>query len=57
MPTPLSLRIKERYMAERACGLSQQITADAVWISLRSTQRIDRGELQTQGEQQQRGRH
>jgi hypothetical protein len=56
MPAPLSLRIKEQYMAKRAIGLSQQIAADAVGISLRSAQRIDRGELQPQN-QQQRGRH
>jgi hypothetical protein len=58
MPAPLSLRTKEQYMAKRASGLSQQIAADAVGISVRSAQRIDRGELQTQGQQQQqRGRH
>jgi hypothetical protein len=51
----LSLRIKERYMAKRAQGLSQQIAADGVGISVRSAQRIDRGELQVQG-QPQRGR-
>lgn len=56
MPAPLSLRIKERYMAKRAAGLSQQVTADAVGISVRSAQRIDRGDLQPQ-DQQQRGRH
>ena len=56
MPAPLSLRIKERYMAKRAEGLTQQIAADAVGISVRSAQRIDRGELQAEG-QQQRGRH
>jgi len=56
MPAPLSLRIKERYMAKRSGGLSQQIAADAVGISLRSAQRIERGELQPQN-QQQRGRH
>jgi hypothetical protein len=56
MPAHLSLRIKERYMARRAEGLSQQVAADAVGISLRSAQRIDRGELQPQN-QQQRGRH
>jgi hypothetical protein len=56
MPAPLSLRIKERYMARRAEGLSQQIAADVVGISVRSAQRIDRGELQPEG-QQQRGRH
>jgi hypothetical protein len=55
MPAPLSLRIKERYMAKRAEGLSHQIAADAVRISVCSAQRIDRGELQPQG-QQQRGR-
>jgi len=43
-------------MAKRAGGLSQQITADAVGISVRSAQRIDRGELQPQN-QPQRGRH
>ena len=32
MPAPLSLRIKERYMAKRASGLSQQVAADAVGI-------------------------
>jgi len=57
MPAPLSLRIKERYMAKRASGLSQQVAADAVGISLRSGQRIDRGELQASAQQQQRGRH
>ena len=57
MPAPLSLRIKERYMAKRADGLSQQVAADAVGISVRSAQRIDRDELQPQGQQQQRGRH
>ena len=57
MPAPLSLRIKERYMAKRAGGLSQQVAADAVGISVRSAQRIDRGELQPEGQQQQRGRH
>ena len=46
MPAPLSLRIKERYMAKRAGGLSQQVAADAVGISVRSAQRIDRGDLQ-----------
>jgi hypothetical protein len=56
MPAPLSLRIKERYMAKRAGGLSQQVAADAVGISVRSAQRIDRGDLQPEG-QQQRGRH
>jgi len=55
MLAPLSLRIKEQYMAKRARGLSQQI-ADAVGISVRSAQRIDRGELQSQA-QQQHGRH
>ena len=43
-------------MARRADGLSQQVAADAVGISVRSAQRIDRGELQPEG-QQQRGRH
>jgi len=57
MPAPLSLRIKERYMAKRASGLSQQLAADAVGISVRSAQRIDRGELQASAHQQQRGRH
>jgi hypothetical protein len=56
MPAPLSLRIKERYMAKRASGLSQQVAADAVGISVRTAQRIDRGELQPDGPQQ-RGRH
>jgi len=56
MPAPLSLRIKERYMAKRSGGLSQQIAADAVGISVRSAQRIERGELQPQN-QQQLGRH
>jgi hypothetical protein len=57
MPAPLSLRIKERYMAKRASGLSQELAADAVGISVRSAQRIDRGELQPEGQQQQRGRY
>ena len=56
MPAPLSLRIKEQYMAKRASGLSQQIAADAVGISARSAQRIDRGELKTRAQQQQPGR-
>jgi hypothetical protein len=56
MPAPLSLRIKERYMTRRAEGLSQQIAADAVGISVRSGQRIDRGDLQPENQQQQ-GRH
>jgi hypothetical protein len=56
MPAPLSLRIKERYMAKRAGGLSQQVAADAVGISVRSAQRIDRGDLQPDGHRQQRGR-
>ena len=56
MPAPLSLRIKEQYMAKRARGLSQQIAADAVGISVRSGQRIDRGELPAHGPQQ-RSRH
>lgn len=53
MPAPLSLRIKERYMAKRASGLSQQVAADAVGISVRSAQRIDRGELQASAHQHQ----
>ena len=58
MPAPLSLRIKERYMAKRASGISQQVAADAVGISVRSAQRIDRGELQASRQQQrQRGRN
>jgi hypothetical protein len=57
MPAPLSLRIKERYMARRAEGLSQQVAADAVGISVRSAQRIDRGEIQPEGQQQQRAHH
>ena len=44
-------------MAKRANGLSQQVAADAAGISVRSAQRIDRGELQPEGQQQQRGRH
>jgi hypothetical protein len=44
-------------MARRAEGLSQQVAADAVGISVRSAQRIDRGELQPEGQQQQRARH
>jgi hypothetical protein len=56
MPAPLSLRIKERYMARRADGLSQQVAADAVRISVRSAQRIDRGELQPEGQLHQPGR-
>ena len=56
MPAPLSLRIKERYMAKRASGLSQQVAADAVGISVRSAQRIDRGEPQASAQQQQRQR-
>ena len=57
MPAPLSLRIKERYMAKRASGMSQQVAADAVGISLRSAQRIDRGNLQAGAQQQAIGRH
>ena len=44
-------------MGKRTKGLSQQIAADAVGLSVRSAQRIDRGDLQPQGQQQQRGRH
>ena len=43
MPAPLSLRIKERCPARRFEGLSQQVAADAVWISVRSAQRIALG--------------
>jgi hypothetical protein len=43
-------------MAKRAKGLRQQVAADAVGMLLRSAQRIDRGELQPQWQQQQRGR-
>ena len=57
MPAPLSLRIKERSMAKRANGLSQQVAADATVISVRSAQRIDRGVLPPEGLQQQRVRH
>ena len=53
MPAPLSLRIKEQYMAKRASGINQQLAADAVGISLRSAQRIDRGDLQARALQQQ----
>jgi hypothetical protein len=53
MHAPLPLRIKEQYMAKRARGHSQQIAAGAVGISVRSAQRIDRGELQSQGQQHQ----
>lgn len=52
MPAPLSLRIKERYMARRAQGLSQQIAADSVGMSVRSAQRIDRGDHQPQSQPQ-----
>lgn len=52
MPAPLSLRIKERYMARRAQGLSQQIAADSVGMSVRSAQRIDRGDHQPQNQPQ-----
>jgi len=44
-------------MAKRSAGLSQQVAADAVGISVRSAQRIDRGNLQPEGQQQQQGRH
>ena len=44
-------------MAKRASGLSQQIAADAVGISVRSAQRIDRGELQARAQQQKPCRH
>jgi hypothetical protein len=54
MPAPLSLRIKERYMDKRASGLSQEVAADAVGISVRSAQRIDRGDHQPNGHH---GRH
>jgi hypothetical protein len=52
MPAPLWLRIMEQYMAKRADGLSQQVAADAADNLVRSAQRIDRGELQPQGQQQ-----
>jgi hypothetical protein len=44
-------------MAKRASGMNQQNAADAVGISLRSAQRIDRGELQSQGPAQPRRRN
>ena len=44
-------------MAKRAEGLSQQVAADALGISVRSAQRIDREDLQPQGQQQQSNRH
>jgi len=40
----VTLLIKEQYLAKRTSGLSQQVAADAVWISVRIAQRIDRGE-------------
>ena len=40
-------------MAKRASGLAQQVAADAVGISLRSAQRIDRGEPQASSHQHQ----
>ncbi len=43
-------------MARRADGLSQQIAAHAVGISVRSAQRIDRGELHPEGQLHQPGR-
>ena len=52
MPAPLSLRIKERYMAKRAQGLSQQIAADGAGVSVRSAQRIDRGDHQPDNQPQ-----
>jgi hypothetical protein len=54
MPAALSLRIKERYMEKRASGLSQEVAAEAVGISVRSAQRIDRGDHQPSPRQ---GRH
>ena len=54
MPAPLSLRLKERYIAKRSEGLSQQLVADAVGISVRSAQRGDREGLQPEGPQHQR---
>ena len=46
MPAPLSLRIEDQYTAKRTRGLSQQIAADGVCISVHSAQRIDRGDFQ-----------
>ncbi|MCP9929795.1 hypothetical protein KBY82_03260 [Cyanobium sp. AMD-g] len=46
MPAPLALQIKERCMAKHSGGLSQQIAADAVGISVRSAQRIKRDDHQ-----------
>lgn len=43
-------------MAKRASGLSQQVAADAVSISVCRAQRIDRGELQPEGQQLRMGR-
>ena len=54
MPAALSLRIKEGYMEKRASGLSQEVAAEAVGISVRSAQRIDRGDHQPSPRQ---GRH
>jgi hypothetical protein len=39
-------------MAKRSQGLSQQIAADAVGMSVRSAQRIDRGDHQPQNQPQ-----
>jgi hypothetical protein len=51
MPAPLSLRIKERYMAKRAGGLSQQVQA-AAWLfgaDLGDNRCVDRMPRQTSG--------
>jgi hypothetical protein len=47
----LTLRIKERYMSKRVEGLTQQISADAVGISVRSAQSIDREGRPLQGDE------
>jgi hypothetical protein len=51
MAAPLALQIKERCMAKRSGGLSQQIAADAVGISARSAQRIERDDHQSRDHQ------
>ena len=41
MPAPLSLRIKERYMAKRADGLSQQVAAERPCYGLEQKKQLD----------------
>ena len=53
MPAPLSLRIKQRYVAKQAGGLSQQEAAEAVG-DLGTQRPADLSELKPEGQQRRR---